>query len=60
MKRLIILSVTMATFLPGIEAGTGRPPVAIRICFAAIFSPFTCTQPSSVNVACPIIFSTLD
>ena len=38
-------------YLPGIVGLIGRPPHAIKICFAPIFSPLTSTQPSSVNFA---------
>ena len=42
--------------LPGMVHVLGRPPVAINVCVAFNFSPFTSTQPSSVNLAWPINF----
>ena len=46
--------------LPGMFCGIcGRPPVAMRMWSAVYFCPFTSTHLSSVNVACPIIFSML-
>ena len=53
-------SLVIACSPPGIVGRTGRPPVAMRICFAFIVSPFTSTVLLSMNWAWPMIFSTLD